>query len=95
MIYIIYIIYFPLAPEKIKVSDDMLSNYCLSITKEYGIRVGEVNKLIPNVKSKKIIIVHYRNLQLYKYFAMKVVKIIKILKFKQSDWLKKVCNVQY
>ena len=47
---------YPLAPEKFKVSDDMLSNYCLSIAKEYGIRVGKVNKFIPNLKSKKIIL---------------------------------------
>ena len=47
---------YPLAPEKLKVSDDMLSSYCLSIAKEYGIRVGEVNKVIPNLKRKKIIL---------------------------------------
>ena len=80
---------YPLAPEKLKVSDDMLSSYCLSITKEYEIRVGEVNKLIPNLKSKKNYVVHYRNLQLYKSLGMKVVKINKVSKFKQSDWLKK------
>ena len=80
---------YPLASEKLKVSDDMLSSYCLSITKEYEIRVGEVNKLIPNLKSKKNYVVHYRNLQLYKSLGMKVVKINKVLKFKQSGWLKK------
>ena len=78
-----------LAPEKLKVSDDMLSSYCLSITKEYEIRVGEVNKLIPNLKSKKNYVVHYRNLQLYKSLGIKVVKTNKVLKFKQSDRLKK------
>ena len=80
---------YPLAPEKLKVSDDMLSNYCLGIAKEYGIKVGEVNKLIPDLKKKENYIVHYRNLQLYRSLGMKVVKINKVLKFKQFDWLKK------
>ena len=80
---------YPLATEKLKVSDDMLSSYCLSIAKEHGIRVGDVNKLIPNLKKKENYIVHYRNLQLYKSLGIKVVKTNKVLKFKQSDWLKK------
>ena len=75
----------PLAPEKLKVSDDMLSSYCLGIAKEYEIKVGEVNKLIPNLKNKEDYIVHCRNLQLYKSLGMKIVKINKVLKFKQSD----------
>ena len=80
---------YPLAPEKLKVSDDMLSNYCLGIAKEHGIRVDEVNKSIPNLKKKENYIVHHRNLQLYKSLGIKVVKINKVLKFKQSDCLKK------
>ena len=80
---------YPLAPEKLKVSNDMLSSYCLSIAKEFGIRVGEVKKLIPNLKSKENYVLHYRNLQWYTSLGMKVVKINKVLKFKQSDWLKK------
>ena len=53
------------------------------------LRVGEVNKLIPNLKSKENYITHYRDLQLYKSLGMKVVRIYWVLKFKQSDWLKK------
>ena len=67
----------------------MLSKYCSSIANNYGIKVGEVNKLIPNLGNKKNYVIHYRNLQLYLSLGMEVTKVHKILKFRQSDWLKK------
>ena len=79
---------YPLAPEKLKVSDDMLSSCCVGIVKYYGIKVGEVNKLIPNLKDKNNYVIHYRNLQMYKSLGMKVVKIHRVLKFSKTDWLK-------
>ena len=45
---------YPLAPEKLKVNNDMLSEYSFNIASNYGIKVGEVNKLIPNLSNKKI-----------------------------------------
>ena len=40
---------YPLAPEKLRVKSDMLSKYCTDIAKKYEIKVGNVNKLIPNL----------------------------------------------
>ena len=38
---------YPLGPEKVKVTEDMLSNYCKKIAEKYRISVGLVSKLIP------------------------------------------------
>ena len=80
---------YPLAPEKLAVSSDMLSKYCKKIADKYEIKVGDVKKLIPNLVNKTNYVVHYRNLQLYLSLGMKLTKIHKVLKFKQSDWMQK------
>ena len=80
---------YPLCPEKIEVSSGMLSKYCKDIADWYGIKVGGVKKLISNLGDKVKHVIHYKNLQYYLSLGMKLVKIHKILSFRQSDWLKK------
>ena len=80
---------YPLAPEKLAVSSDMLSKFCKKIADKYEIRNGDVKKLIPNLGNKSNYVVHYRNLQLYLSSRMKLTKIHRVQKFKQSDWMKK------
>ena len=79
---------YPLAPENLRVSKDMSSDYCLSIAEKYDVKVGDVAKLIPNLRNKSCYVLHYRTLQLYVSFGMVVRKINRVMKFKQSDWLK-------
>ena len=52
-------------------------------------KVGDVEKLIPNLGNKANHVVHYRILKLYLSLGMKLTKIHTVLKFNQSDWIKK------
>ena len=80
---------YPLAPEKLAVSSDVLSTYCKNIADEYDIQVGDVKNIIPNLGNKTKYVLHYRNLQLYLFLEVKLTKIHRVLKFKQSDSMKK------
>ena len=80
---------YPLAPEKLAVSNNMLSTYYKKIADEYDIKVDNVKKLIPNLRNKTKYVLHYKNLQLYLSLGMKLTKIHRALQFKQSDWMEK------
>ena len=72
---------YPLAPEKLVVFSDMLSNYCKRVADKHEIKVGDVKNIIPNLGNKTNYIVHYRNLQLYLSLGMELTKIHRVLKF--------------
>ena len=80
---------YPLAPEKLEISDDMLPKFCIDIAKKYGIKVGDVKELVPSLGNESKYVVHYRNLQLSLSLGMKLTEVHKVLKSNQSDWLKK------
>ena len=79
---------YPVAPEKTKVSKNMLSRYCKEIAEKYKISIGQLNKLIPTLKDKKEYVLHYRNLQLYLDLGLKIKKVHRVLEFDQSPCLK-------
>jgi len=79
---------YPLAPEKMCIIDDMLSDYCGDTKKQHKISSGTVAKLVTTLRDKTNYLLHYRNLKLYLDLGLKVKKIHRVLEFSQSRWLK-------
>ena len=74
---------YPVAPEKLKVSKPMLSEYCMKVAERY-ISIGQANKLIPTLNSKEKYVLHYQNLQLYLDLGLDLIKVHRVLEFDQS-----------
>ena len=75
----------------LKYSDELHvlhNDYPLAPEKLDEIKVGNVEKLIPNLGNKTNYVVHYKNIQLFLSLGMKLTKIHRVLRFKQSDWMK-------
>ena len=80
---------YPLAPEKILITDDMLSKYCKDLKAKENISSGRVHKLVPNLRNKEKYVLHYRNFQLNLSLGMKLNKIHRVLEFTQRPWMKR------
>ena len=78
----------PLAPDKIEIRREKLSEYQPKIADLYNIPIGNVEKLVPNFFNKEKCVLHYENLQRYLSLGLKLKKIHHILEFHQWQWLK-------
>ena len=79
---------YPMAPEKSKIKEEWLSPYSLENANKFDIKAGGINKLVPNLMSKKNYVVHYRNVKYYLSKGLIFKKVHKILEFEQSAWMK-------
>ena len=75
--------YYPLAAEKIKITQDILSQYSQSLINKYS----STEKLASNLNDKIMYFLRYENSRLYLELGMELFKIHRILQFSQSTWI--------
>ena len=88
---------YPVCPEKKHVEDTALSPYCQAMWKklhgtvdreDFYPKRARVEKLVLTLEDKKDYIIHYRTLQLYEQLGIKLIRVIKVLQFRQQPYLK-------
>ena len=65
---------------------DLQSDYPLAPKR---VEVNKVDELIPNLRDKKKYVIHYENLKQYLSLGLKLTRIHRGIKFKESRWLEK------
>ena len=75
---------YPLAPESVLITRDMLSPYVKSFEDRHIL----TEKLVPNLHDKDKYVTHYVNLKLYVRLGMRLKRIHRVLEFTQSPWIK-------
>ena len=57
------------------------------------VKIGNIEKLIPNLNNETNNVVHYENLELYESLGLKISKIHRSIKFEESAWLEEYINL--
>ena len=82
---------YPLAPENMCVTSDMVSDFNESIHETYHkgkeIKYETAKKLILNVQDKTNYVVHISNLKYYSQKGLVLKRVSRCTRFKHSNWL--------
>ena len=76
---------YPLAPEHLQITNEMLSDYAKRMKTSNS---KTVKKLAPNLLNKSKYIVNYRNLQLYLNYGLKLTKVYRGVSYNESPWMR-------
>ncbi len=79
----------PPCPTKIELTEDQLSPWLLEDLSKANTKFKNVSKLVPTLLPKLGYIVHAKTLQTYLSIGVTLLKITRVLKFRQSNFLEK------
>ena len=81
---------YPLAPEKMKIKKEELSDYQLKLLGDKPL--GNEEKLFLTLRDKRKYIIHNSILKEYIKLGIKITKVYRTISFKESNWLAKYIN---
>ena len=81
---------FPLAPEKLKIREEDLSDYQKNILEFEDKKIGNIPKLILNLKDKEKYVIHYELLKYYEFLGLKVKKFTELYHSNNQHGLKNI-----
>ena len=79
---------YPLAPERVNIETDMLSEKQLQIRLNYNISHAHTTKLVPHLGDRIHYVLHSAALKFYLVQGMELVRIHRCISFHQSPWMK-------
>jgi hypothetical protein len=79
---------YPLAPEHMAATENMLSDYQLNLLEKQNTKLGKEEKLFLTLYDKKKYVVHHSILKYYIKLGLKVTKVHRIISFEETNWLK-------
>ena len=83
-----------LAPGKIEIKREMLSNYQLKVAHLYDIPINHFKKLVSNLFDKEKYVIHHEKLQLYSRLELKL-KIYICIRIQSISMAKTICWIQH
>jgi len=88
---------YPLAPEHVEIVDDMISPILRDMLRETDTRHVPTSKLVTNLQDKTRYVTHYRCLQFYLAHGLELIRVQRIVAFKQRPFMRpfiEYCNEQ-
>ena len=78
---------YPLAPEKMLVTNELLSPYAVELQEKLGLHEDTIPKLVPNLMDKQGYVCDIRAIKYYQEQGLVVTRVHAVLTFKQSTWM--------